>query len=70
MDSLGWISVEDRLPTLTGLYEVCYDCVASDDYGRYNRGFLGLSWLCYWSDERYGGRVVTHWRVVRVKCLL
>ena len=58
-----WLPVEIYKPKETGEYEVRFKKY-SDDIGRYNRGFLGLPWLCYWSDEKYGLREVTHWRKI------
>ncbi len=58
-----WISVKDKLPSKSFDYNVRFDGY-SDDIGRYNRGLFGLSWLCYWSDEKYGLRTVTHWREI------
>jgi hypothetical protein len=60
-----WLPVDKYKPTKTGDYEVKYKGY-SDDIGRYNRGLFGLSWLCYWSDEAYGGRTVTHWREIEI----
>jgi len=56
-----WIDASRFKPSESGDYEVKFKG-KSDDVGRYNRGFLGLPWLCYWSDEKYGLRTVTHWR--------
>lgn len=58
-----WINVNNFKPTESGDYKVKYEGY-SDDIGRYNRGLFGLSWLCYWSDEKYGLRTITHWRKI------
>ena len=52
-----------RKPPESGDYEVKYKKY-SNDIGRYNRGLFGIPWLCYWSDEKYGLRTVTHWREI------
>ena len=56
-----WLNIDRFKPSKSGDYEVKYNGY-SDDVGRYKRGFLGLSWFCYWHDEKYGLRKITHWR--------
>lgn len=59
-----WLDASRFKPSKTGDYEVKYKN-KSGDIGRYNRGLFGFPWLCYWSDEKYGLRVVTHWRKIK-----
>ena len=58
-----WIDASNTLPKKSGIYAVKYSGY-SDDVCNYERGFLGLSWLSYWSDEKRGLRMVTHWREI------
>jgi len=58
-----WHKAKSKKPNKSGNYRVKFDGY-SDDIGRYNRGFLGLPWLCYWSDEKYGLRKITHWCII------
>jgi len=59
-----WLDAKLFKPSETGIYEVKYNDCYSDDVSRYNRGWFGLPWLCYWSDEKYGLRKISHWRTI------
>lgn len=64
MDTNIWLDATRFKPSKSGNYEVKYQGY-SDDISRYNRGLFGLPWFCYWSDEKYGLRKVTHYREIK-----
>lgn len=54
----NWNYVKTKLPSRSGYYEIMFD-EGDTSIGRFNKRWLGRS---YWSDEKFGGRVVVGWR--------